>query len=96
MGGAIARKDSDATAFPDRDKACALTVAPKWDDRSDDKACIERARSFHDIMSPYAAEGVYVNYLGNDDADLVESAYHGRFEKLVALKNKRDPRTASV
>lgn len=91
MGGAIGRADSDASAFPDRDKACALTVAPKWTAPAEDEKCIEWARSFHDAIAPYAAEGAYVNYLNEDDADRIETAYHDRYDRLVTIKNEWDP-----
>lgn len=42
-------------------------------------------------MAMHAVEGTYVNYLGADDADQVESGYHGRFDRLVVLKNEWDP-----
>ncbi|MFB9808504.1 BBE domain-containing protein [Haladaptatus pallidirubidus] len=41
-------------------------------------------------MSPYAADGVYVNYL-DDEEDRVRTAYGERYERLVDLKNEWDP-----
>ncbi len=46
-------------------------------------------------MQPYAAEGVYVNYLGqqvDEGEERVKAAYgSGKYQRLVALKNKYDP-----
>ncbi|ELY63022.1 FAD-binding oxidoreductase [Natronococcus jeotgali] len=90
MGGAIGRVDPDLTAFPDRDKEYALTVAPRWDNPTDDASCIEWARAFHDSMRQHAAEGEYANYLNADDEAMIEAAYHGQLDRLVALKNEWD------
>lgn len=91
MGGAVAEPSADATAFTHRDAALSLTVAPKWEDPGRDEEMIEWARSFHAAVEPYSTEGVYVNYMDQDEADRVEDAYGDRMERLVALKNEWDP-----
>lgn len=91
MGGAIRQVDSSATAFPHRDAAFSFTVAPKWTDPRRDDELISWAREFHEAMGPYAADGVYVNYLDDDEEDRVRSAYGERYERLVDLKNEWDP-----
>ena len=46
-------------------------------------------------MQPYAAEGVYVNYLGqpvDEGEERVKAAYSSeKYQRLVALKNRYDP-----
>lgn len=92
MGGAIREVPPDATAFAHRDAAFSFTVAPKWEDPGRDEEMIGWARSFHDAVEPYAAEGVYVNYMDQDEGeDRVADAYGDRYERLVALKNEWDP-----
>jgi FAD/FMN-containing dehydrogenase len=91
MGGAIAECDHDATAFPHRDRAFAFTVAPKWTDPDRDEEHVRWAREFHEALEPYAADGVYVNYLSDDEAERVPEAYGERYDRLRALKREWDP-----
>jgi FAD/FMN-containing dehydrogenase len=90
MGGAIAERDHDATAFPHRNRAFAFTVAPKWTDPDRDDEHLAWAREFHEALEPYAADGVYVNYLSADE-ERVPEAYGERYERLRDLKHEWDP-----
>ena len=91
MEGAIADEPLDVTAFPHRDKAFSFTVAPIWTDSAKDDEYIAWAQEFHDAMEPYAANGVYVNYMDKDEDERVSSAYGNRYEQLIELKNEWDP-----
>jgi FAD/FMN-containing dehydrogenase len=42
-------------------------------------------------LEPYAADGVYVNYLSDDETDRVSEAYGERYDRLHALKREWDP-----
>jgi FAD/FMN-containing dehydrogenase len=90
MGGAIARVDPTATAFPHRDAAYSLGVWPAWADPDRDDELIEWAREFHEAIAPYA-DGVYANYLDRDEGDRVENAYGENYERLARVKNEWDP-----
>jgi FAD/FMN-containing dehydrogenase len=92
MGGAIARADSDATAFPHRDATVSFTVAPKWTDPSDDEGMIEWAREFFEATASYTSDDVYVNYLSEDEQNRAKAAYGDHYERLRALKNEWDPK----
>jgi len=92
MGGAIARADPDATAFPHRDATVSFTVAPKWTDPSDDEGMIEWAREFFEATAPYTSDDVYVNYLSEDEQNRAKAAYGDHYERLRALKNEWDPK----
>jgi FAD/FMN-containing dehydrogenase len=91
MQGAIAEADHDATAFPHRDKLFSFTVSPKWSNPERDRECVAWAKEFHEALEPYTADGVYVNYMDNDEGDRVKEAYGDRYERLVELKNEWDP-----
>ena len=91
MGGAIAERGHDATAFPHRERSFAFTVAPKWTDPERDEEHVRWAREFHEALEPYAADGVYVNYLSDDETDRVPEAYGERYDRLRALKREWDP-----
>lgn len=91
MEGAIAEAEPDATAFPHRERAFAFTVAPKWSELGRDDEMISWAREFHEALEPFASDGVYVNYMDDDEADRVRMAYGDRYDRLVQLKNEWDP-----
>ena len=92
MEGTIGRADADATAYPHRDMTLDISVLQLWSDPERDDEYIGWARVFHEAMGPYAAEGVYVNYLDKDDIDRVPEAYGERYERLRELKAEWDPR----
>ena len=91
LEGAIAKVDHEATAFPHRDKQMMFTISPKWTDPERDDELIEWAQEFHDALTPYAADGVYMNYLERDEDERIGEAYGDRYERLVELKNEWDP-----
>ena len=90
LGGAMGRVPSSATAFGHREPPFSFGIWTGWADPSDDAACIDWTRRFHDAVSPYGA-GAYVNYLGEDEGDRVGEAYGENFARLVEVKAKWDP-----
>ena len=57
----------------------------------DDETIINWARSLYDKMSPFAAEGVYSNYLSHDDDHLIKEAFGKNYKRLQQIKLKYDP-----
>lgn len=91
MGGAIARVDSDATAFPHRDATASLTIAPKWIDPARDEELIGWAQDLFEATAPFATGDVYANYLSGDEQDRIRAAYGEHYERLVDIKREWDP-----
>lgn len=91
MGGAIARIAPDATAFPHRQRSFCVTAVPKWEDPDRDDEMTAWAETLFEPLAPYAAEGAYVNYLGNAGERRARAAYGGNFERLVEIKRVWDP-----
>jgi FAD/FMN-containing dehydrogenase len=89
--GLVTRIDPTATAFPHREPGYNLVLAAEWLERAEDDANIAWARDTFKALSPHMADTVYVNYLGDDDADRVRTAYGPNWERLVALKRRYDP-----
>lgn len=89
LGGAIAEVNHDATAFPHRDKTMMFTISPKWTDPQRDDELVGWAREFHEALAPYAAEGVYVNYVDQDE-HRVRDAYGDWYDRLVEVKTEWD------
>ncbi len=91
IGGATTRVKPDETAYPHRDAIYVMNVHGRWDNAADDEQCISWAREYFRESAPFATGGVYVNFMSDDEAGRVESAYGGHFMKLSAVKKKYDP-----
>ena len=91
IGGAVARVDEQATAFPHRASPYLINVVGMWQRPEDDAANIDWTRNVLERHPP-AATGTYVNYLGDDEAGWIESVYPPRdVRRLVAAKATWDP-----
>ncbi len=91
LGGAIGRVGAGETAFSGRDAKFALSVWAGWHDPLKDQEIISWARDFHQSMSPFASDGLYSNYMDQDDEVRVLAAYGGNYERLQSIKSKYDP-----
>ena len=93
LGGAVGRVSREATAYNHRDGQYVLNVHGRWADPSKDEACIGWARDLWKAAAPFSTGSVYVNFLTQEEGgDRVRDAYGENFQKLVALKNKYDPK----
>jgi FAD/FMN-containing dehydrogenase len=91
VGGAAGRISLEATAFPQRNSHFVMNVHARWRDAKMDKACVDWARQLFEAAKPYAAGTAYVNFMPADDADRVETAYGGNYQRLVEAKQRYDP-----
>jgi FAD/FMN-containing dehydrogenase len=91
LGGAVARVDPQATAFPHRQAAFSFGISSGWTSPAQDAAAIAWTRAYHASMTPYASGGVYANYQDFDEADGAEAAFGGNVERLRAIKRRYDP-----
>jgi FAD/FMN-containing dehydrogenase len=93
VGGAASRVDPDSTAVGERERGIGfdINVTAGWPprDRDGDR---HRAwvRDAWEALRPHGS-GVYANFLSDEDSSGVEQAYHGRLERLRALKDRYDP-----
>ena len=90
--GAATRVPSDATAFPHRAEGYNFLLISQWMDPAQSVECISWARETYAAISPFTAEGRYVNYLDADDVgDSVASAYGPNYRRLQQVKRRYDP-----
>jgi FAD/FMN-containing dehydrogenase len=90
LGGAINRVGEDESAFAHRDAPYIFHPISVWEDPSIDEQVIEGNREFCAAMREYGTGAVYVNWI--PEGERVRDAYGaGRYERLVALKDKYDP-----
>ena len=91
LGGAIARVDSGATAFPFRQARWLINIPATWRDAADDEREIAWARATYAAVRPYLSEGNYVNFMGDDEDDTAAGAYGRTIERLARVKAVYDP-----
>ena len=91
LGGAIARVDSAATAFPFRQARWLINIPATWRDAGDDEREIAWARATYAAVKPYLSEGTYVNFMGDDEDDTAACAYGRTMERLRQVKAVYDP-----
>jgi hypothetical protein len=90
IGGAVARVDEQATAFPHRTSPYLINVVGMWKGRADDAANVEWTRTFWSSIKGETS-GTYVNYLGEDEGQ-VESIYPPEtLRRLRLAKASWDP-----
>lgn len=91
VGGAIARVPIAETAYPARGAQYIMNVHGRWERPSEDGNVIEWARAFFREAAPFAAGGVYVNFLTADESGRVREAYGSNYDRLVQVKSEYDP-----
>jgi FAD/FMN-containing dehydrogenase len=90
LGGAVARRPSQRSAFGGRDAASAMVIQARWERTADTARQIAWTRALHAALSPSARPGVYVNFVG--DAARVRDAYPPAIlERLREVKTRWDP-----
>ena len=91
VDGRANRIPADAMAYSSRDARYVMNVHARWDTPDEDDRCIDWAREFFVKAQPFASGGAYVNFMTQDEADRVASAYGPTYERLGKLKSKYDP-----
>jgi hypothetical protein len=91
VGGAVSRVDPDATALGAREVGFELNITAAWPP-PDPNGPRHTAwvREVWEALLPHSV-GVYANFLSDEGAAGVETAYGARLQRLIALKNRYDP-----
>lgn len=90
-GGAIARVPAGETAFAQRDVQANMLCAVDWKFGDDPSAHIKWIKDYWAPLDRYTT-GFYVNDVGDRSASEVVSNWRRNHERLVAVKNKYDPK----
>ncbi|WP_338729080.1 FAD-binding oxidoreductase [Haladaptatus sp. DJG-WS-42] len=91
LGGAIADRDADETAFAHRDAPYMVTYEANWEDAAMDDANVAWGRTgISDLRQLEGVAGAYGNFPGFDEApgDLL---FGENYERLVEIKTTYDP-----
>ena len=92
LGGAAARVPATETAFGDRSSPFVVNVLGNWSNPADDNANVSWVRSLFAAIRPSMTPGVYINFMSGDEDDRTPEAYRARWDRLVAIKSKYDPK----
>ena len=91
VGGAVTRADPEATAVGDRGAGFELNVTAAWQPvDQDSQRHYSWVRDGWEALRPHGT-GVYANFLSDEGAPGLESAYGDRLSRLIALKDRFDP-----
>jgi len=74
------------------DAAFCVNAAATWTDRTESRRHIGWARRFWTAIDPCSTSGAYANFLGEEGQERTRSAYRESYDRLVALKNRYDPK----
>lgn len=91
LDGAPQRVAADETALSFRDAAFSIVIAGTWHDPADDKQNVAWVRDYYDALSPYAQEGVYVNFMAAEDQHRIRATYGSKYDRLMEVKRRYDP-----
>lgn len=91
LGGAAGRVGENDTAYSGRQAGHAININSVWLDPGEDDIHLSWGKEYWESLQPFA-EGVYVNFLGNEGQERIKAAYGPeKYERLVAIKNRYDP-----
>ena len=91
LGGAPARVEPSATAYPHRSAAFMMNVHARWQDPAEDDRFIMWAREFFDRTEPHANGGVYSNFMPEDETGRAKGAFGAAYASLADIKARHDP-----
>ena len=77
--------------FPHREPGYNLVLIGQWLDPAETAANVAWVRETYAALEPYMAPKNYVNYLADDEGDLVANAYGPNLARLVEVKRHYDP-----
>ncbi len=69
----------------------AMNVHGRWESAGEDESMTGWCRELFDATAPCATGEAYVNFMTEEAAGRVSSAYGSSYERLVALKDEYDP-----
>jgi FAD/FMN-containing dehydrogenase len=91
--GAASRVSPGEPAFGLRADQWDFDIIAQWTDPAEAEQWIRWIRVFWETVEPFTTGSVYVNHLSSDDPEQrVKLAFGSNYERLVAIKNKYDPK----
>jgi FAD/FMN-containing dehydrogenase len=82
--------EPSATAYSHRHTKWVVNMHGRWQDAGDDEFCIQWARDLFAASKPYAAPGVYINFMTGEETDRIKEGFGPNYDRLVGIKSKYD------
>ena len=93
IDGPLNELSNDHSAVGNRDARVVLNLTASWESADEDATHIGWARDSWNDMRQYSTGGTYVNFLTEDDGeDRIRAAYGDRYDRLVEVKSRWDPK----
>lgn len=90
LGGAIADRAPDDSAYPHRQANFAITPGVRWRNPAEDEAQVAWLRAASERIGALTEAGCYVNFISETEGRAQE-AYGPNYARLAALKKQYDP-----
>ena len=90
-GGAVRRYDAEHSPLTGREAGFIVHPLLLWDDPVDDERCISLGRAFRQDVRAFSTGATYPNFLGDEGAERMGSAFGANVERLSAVKATYDP-----
>lgn len=92
IDGAVRRVGKQDTAWSARDATWSMVIAGISNDPKQAEALKKWARAYWTAVHPHNLEGVYVNFMMDDEGDArIAASYGVNYKRLGAIKSKYDP-----
>jgi FAD/FMN-containing dehydrogenase len=92
LGGAMGRVPAEATAFATRKSPYIINCIARTPEAAELPPHVSWARAAREAMAPYGNDGMYVNFAGDANEDVVRRAYpNATYRRLQAVKDRLDP-----
>ncbi|SIR77636.1 FAD-binding oxidoreductase [Williamsia sterculiae] len=92
MGGFASRCEPGATAFTARHHPYVVHLITSWEDPEATAGCVRWTREAYDRLEPFAAEGAYLNFIGDEGQDRIRASFgEETYQRLRAVKRQFDP-----
>jgi FAD/FMN-containing dehydrogenase len=90
-GGAAGRVPASEAAFAHRGAGYLIAMMAQWSDASEDDRHVAWSRSLFEALKPYSTGRYLLNYLDQEDPDVIRAAFGASYDRLVEVKNRFDP-----
>jgi hypothetical protein len=91
FNGQAGRVSNADTAFAQRQAGYNVGIEAKWINPAESEKHTAWARAFSEALKPHSSNAYLLNFLGDEDPDLIRGAFGSNHARLVELKTKYDP-----
>jgi FAD binding domain/Berberine and berberine like len=92
VNGAAQRVGKTDTAYSFREALFAEVIVGVDADPANCGKITAWCKNYWEALHPYSAGGAYVNFMMEEGQDRVQATYRDNYQRLVAIKNKYDPK----